>query len=194
MMDKKMDNNDKRIPRENWLQIGLEILSKSGFSYLTIERLCKYVNRSKGSFYFHFTSIEDYKVELLTYWEKTHTSDVEQAVAAHTTAIARRKALPSLAAGLSNDIERAIRVWSETDEKAKVVVSRTDKRRIEFVADAIFETENISKTAALKLATIEYAAFLGFQQILRDRTEDERKAFFQATQYLISPSLSKQEN
>lgn len=180
-----------KVSKATWLEAGLTVLSEIGPDGLTIERLCTMAERSKGSFYFHFASVESYKSDLLAYWESNYTDDVEKGVMAHLSRVDQRLALPAQAAALSNRVELAIRVWSHFDDKAKTEIRKVDARRIAFVASAIEQTDGVDTETAKKLATIEYAAFLGFQHLLDGATEAERQEMFERTLYLISPNLRK---
>ncbi|MEM9422776.1 MAG: helix-turn-helix domain-containing protein [Pseudomonadota bacterium] len=188
-----MTNTTRRIPKVAWLQAGLTVLSDIGPNGLTIERICTKINRSKGSFYFHFSSVDTYKEDLLSFWEEMHTDAVEEGVREYQDPIAQRRALPGLAAVLSDKVERAIRLWSQLDEKARAATAQVDERRIAFVANIIMQTDNTTPAMARRLATIEYAAFLGFQHLLTDATEAERQSIYESTLYLISPNLAKME-
>ena len=182
----------KRVSRQTWLQTGLGVLAELGPQGLTIERLCALVNRSKGSFYFHFATIDLYKAHLLAFWEESHTGAVEAGVNENQDPVAQRLALPGLAAMLDNDVERAIRHWSQGDAAAKAALAKVDARRVEFVAHVIAQTNQTSFEDAHELASIEYAAFLGFQHLLADASEGERQRMYERVLYLISPNLAQQ--
>ena len=73
----------KRFRKRDWLDTGISALREQGIDALTVDRLCEQAGRTKGSFYFHFTAIEDFLLELTDWWvsEFTHriidqTSDI----------------------------------------------------------------------------------------------------------------------
>ncbi|AUQ74037.1 TetR/AcrR family transcriptional regulator [Phaeobacter piscinae] len=180
-----------KVSKDKWLEVGLAVLSEIGANGLTIERLCAMTERSKGSFYFHFNSIEVYKIDLLSYWEGKATVETENGVVAHDDPIDQRLAMPRLAAALSNRVEVAIRAWSHHDAKAKAEIRKVDARRIAFVAGVIAQTDGVPLEIARRLATIEYAAFLGFQHLLDDASQSERQNMYESTLFLISPHLRR---
>lgn len=186
-----MPPKSKRISRDTWLQTGLMLLKTEGPTALTVDRLCKEVDRSKGSFYFHFGSIDPYKETLLLYWEAQHTQMVEDYVASQPNPQAQRIAVPIIAAELDDGVERAIRVWAHTEPPARQLIARVDARRIGFVAQLIAKTDGLELSEARELATIEYAAFLGFQHLMSGSTAEQRQSMFQRVLRLISPNNSK---
>ncbi len=186
-----MSGKTKRTPKETWLKTGLTLLKTHGPQALSVDRICQIVGLSKGSFYFHFGSIKKFKNHLLAYWEAQHTQVVEDYVAQQTDAVSRRLAVPVIASELDDGVERAIRVWAHTEPNARALISRVDDRRIAFVAQLIAETDQRDLATATELATIEYAAFLGFQHLLGGTTAQDRQVMFQKALCLISPSLAQ---
>lgn len=180
-----------RISRETWLATGLDLLKIEGPAALTIDRLCAVLNRSKGSFYFHFGAVDPYKEALLAYWEEQHTQAVEDYADKEADAVARRLAVPEVAARLDDGVERAIRVWAHTEPAARTLIERVDSRRIDYVAQLIAEADALPLEAAQDLAAIEYAAFLGFQHLMPDAAPEARQDMFLKALHLISPNLKR---
>lgn len=180
-----------RISKETWLATGLDLLKTEGPVALTIERLCKALDRSKGSFYFHFGAVDPFKVALLDYWEKQHTQAVEAYADQQADAAARRLAVPEVAARLDDGVERAIRVWAHSEPAARALIARVDSRRIDYVAQLIAEADALPFAAARDLASIEYAAFLGFQHLMPDASPEARRQMFLKALHLISPNLKR---
>jgi AcrR family transcriptional regulator len=65
-----------RLAREDWLETGLQLLGSEGEKALTIERLCQVAGRTKGSFYHHFKSYDDFVNALLEYWQSECTNQI----------------------------------------------------------------------------------------------------------------------
>ena len=59
-----------RISKADWIRRGLEVLSEEGYHAIRIDWLCEKFKITKGSFYHHFESLEDYERQLFKYWEK----------------------------------------------------------------------------------------------------------------------------
>ncbi len=62
-----------RKTKLDWIEQGLAILAEESSPALTTEALTKRLDVTKGSFYHHFTNYEDYKLNLLSYFEQVQT-------------------------------------------------------------------------------------------------------------------------
>ena len=65
-----------RFGKEDWIKLGFEILAQNGAQFLTIDNLCQSASKTKGSFYFHFQTIEEYLIALAQLWYKAYTLDI----------------------------------------------------------------------------------------------------------------------
>src|SRR4051812_12028417 len=59
-----------RVSKEDWISKGLDVLSRDGYHAIRIDWLCSKFRITKGSFYHHFESLQDYERHLLKFWEK----------------------------------------------------------------------------------------------------------------------------
>jgi AcrR family transcriptional regulator len=48
---------NSRLTVDDWVQAGFAILAEEGIKALKIDRLCRRLDVTKGSFYWHFTDI-----------------------------------------------------------------------------------------------------------------------------------------
>ena len=150
-----------RIGHTEWLDQGLSVLSRQGDAGLTLERLCRLLGKTKGSFYHHFEDIHAYHQALLEHWRARHTRSLIAATAPLPTAAARRAALDRLALSLDPRIEMAIRAWAQTDRRTAGVVAAVDRERIDYLSE-LHRQHGFAPTAAEELAIIEYTTFVGW--------------------------------
>jgi len=50
-----------RLSIEDWLQAGYIVLAEQGVRALKVERLCRLLGVTRGSFYWHFEDIDGYR-------------------------------------------------------------------------------------------------------------------------------------
>lgn len=184
-----MTKNNAQIGMDKWLEVGLDLLGQRGPNSLTIDTLCEAIGRSKGSFYFHFKSVEGYRAALLEHWEAMYTDLLEVEMIKLPNDLARRRALPRLTSAVDGSVEQAIRVWSFLDPAVLRTIEAVDNRRISYVASLIQSVEGVSADDAFDLATIEYAASLALPQIHRNLTTDQTRRYFERTLRLITPNV-----
>ncbi|QYO63118.1 TetR/AcrR family transcriptional regulator [Leptolyngbya sp. 7M] len=155
----------ERLTRNAWFEIGLQLLAAEGEKALTIDRLCQTAERTKGSFYHHFKSHDEFVTALLAYWQFEYTNRIIARVEQLEDLSDRRRELDRLAASVDSRLERAIRRWSGVDERVQLTLKQVDEQRIQYLAKLICELGQSDEETAHELAVIEYAAFVGFQQL-----------------------------
>ena len=64
---------DSRFTKDLWLEKALEDLSQTGGAKFHIEKLAAKLGVTKGSFYWHFESRNDFVDQVLDYWD-AHSS------------------------------------------------------------------------------------------------------------------------
>lgn len=181
-----------RFSRPDWLELGLTVLVSDGAAAIRIDRLCAKAKRTKGSFYHHFKDRDAYVTDLMTYWEQKLTQRVIDKTERIHDPIGRILTLNKLASGIDADLERALRRWAGSDPIVEAGVAQVDKRRIEYLARLWLDAKDISSQQAIDLATMDYAAMVGLQQLNVDVSEDRRSRIDKYYEQLIE-SLSKRE-
>jgi AcrR family transcriptional regulator len=157
----------RAIGRTEWLDEGLAVLSRQGDQGLTLDRLCRQLHRTKGSFYHHFEDIAAYHQALLEHWRAGHTRALIEATRPLPTAAARHAALDQLAISLDPRVELAMRAWSQTDARAARLVAAVDKERIGYLTE-LHNQAGFSPSVAEELAIIEYTTFIGWLSTFPD--------------------------
>lgn len=155
----------RRFRRADWLALGLAALAEHGPAGLTIEALCRRADKTKGSFYAHFPAIETYLSALAGYWRETYTlrlmQEADRGAAAHDRLIA----LDKTALALDVRVEQGMRRLAQLDPGVAATCAEVDRERIVYLEKLHGESGRFSPAEALALARVEYAAFIGFQQL-----------------------------
>lgn len=149
----------------DWFALGLVALAEQGPAGLTIEALCRRAGKTKGSFYAHFPAIEAYLVALAGHWRETHTHRLMQEVDKGGPAQDRLIALDRMALALDVRIEQGMRRLVQLDPGVAAICAEVDRERIAYLEKLHGESGRFTPDEALALARVEYAAFIGFQQL-----------------------------
>ena len=64
-----------RLSVQDWVQAGFGVISDGGLKALTVDRLCKRVGATKGSFYWHFADLSAYRTALIGAWATLRDED-----------------------------------------------------------------------------------------------------------------------
>jgi len=154
-----------RVRHDDWLTLGLAALAETGPEALTIDALCQRAQRTKGSFYHHFETIDAYRQELAEFWRKRDTEAIIAATSEPRDATKNLDALNHLTSHLDMNIEQGLRRLGATDRAVAEVIRTVDRRRIGHLVKLYIATGDFAPESAELLAQVTYAAFVGFQVI-----------------------------
>ncbi|MGB0504601.1 MAG: TetR/AcrR family transcriptional regulator [Pikeienuella sp.] len=161
-----------RMARDDWLIQGLGRLSAMGHAGLRIEPMCEDLGKTKGSFYHHFRDYRDFADAVLDLWRALSADAMAEVVALTQGEDQAGGRLNQLTALLDHELERAVRGFAAVDEGAAEALASVDQGRIGHLAARNRDDLNLSPDAAVILAEIEYAAFVGAQALWTDTTDE----------------------
>lgn len=169
----------RRFSRSDWLDLGLEALAEAGPPGLTVEALCERARKTRGSFYSHFDGTEDFLSALAGHWRAAFTEALIEAANAQARPGARLDHLNRLAVRLDPSIEQGMRKLAASDAGVAQVCRDADARRMDYLAQLYEASGKYDAAQARALAQIEYAAFVGFQQIAPDASPADLRQLYQ---------------
>ena len=154
-----------RLGPADWIMAGFRALASGGPSALRIDAMAAELGATKGSFYWHFKDLPEFRQAMLAAWEQTATTRITETVA--NSGLDGKGKLAMLAAMVSVDpgpvlggvgIEPAIREWARGDPLARAVQERVDRQRLADLHGFFAEAGHPDPTAA---ARAFYAAVIG---------------------------------
>jgi AcrR family transcriptional regulator len=151
-----------QLTARDWLELGLKVLARNGFTALKAEPLAKAMGVSRGSFYWHFADVGAFHAAILDHWREV----AAEAIIRNVDAVASKghdalKVLLLRVFGERLALERAVRAWAAIEPKARAAVQAIDRRRLGYVA-GLFEQAGLAPDVAAARAQVLYWAFLGF--------------------------------
>ena len=162
----------ERLNKNTWLLEGLKIIESDGFARITVDNLCERLQRSKGSFYFHFHNMDGYIQALMDFWLEENTlSIIRRADAAKDKD--KRQVLYQLSVSQSLKLEQYIRAWGFSNETVRMMVQKADNLRLESII-AVEVHDGKNSTEAKDVATLTYAALVGMQQLFPNMPKKEK--------------------
>ena len=151
----------KRFQKQDWLQLAHKQIVREGSAGLTIERLCGVGKRTRGSFYHHFKSHEEFITQMMLLWAEKHTDDLIDETKNISDPSERLESLGALATSLDYRLEVAIRLFAQGHLSAGKILKKVDDMRVAYLKQIYFETTRCDQQMAEQIAKIEYAAFVG---------------------------------
>ena len=150
------------LTANDWIQTGFELLSEGGPNALRIGRLCERLEVTKGSFYWHFTDMCAYRGALAHAWADLYDERRRRLEIPPDTK-GRERLEEMVRALIRTDhwaLERAMRIWSLTDDSVLESVRRRDELVLSEVRQAFVDCGFDDDEATLR-SSVLFAAGVG---------------------------------
>jgi AcrR family transcriptional regulator len=161
-----MDMLERRLSAADWVRAGLRTLGDSGAGALKADSLAKALKVSRGSFYWHFRDIGDFRTQLLAAWREATTDQVIRDLDARAPGPGGLQLLLQRTLRPGRSLERAVRAWAAEDPEAAAAIAEVDARRVARVEGLLTEAGVPAAVAAPRAAFL-YWAYLG-QSVVMD--------------------------
>jgi AcrR family transcriptional regulator len=155
-----------RLTKDDWITHGLRTLADDGANALKVGPMATKLKVSRGSFYWHFRDIADFRSQILRSWQERSTDQVIRELEAAKAEPDRLKHLMKRAFTAKRNLDRAIRSWAAEDEDVAKIVASVDARRVAYIAKMLVAA-GVESKQALHRAAFLYWAYLG-QAIVMD--------------------------
>jgi len=157
-----------RLTKDDWIKHGLRTLANDGANALKVGPMAEKLKVSRGSFYWHFSDIADFRAQLLRSWQERSTDQVIRQLEAAKAEPDRLKHLMKRAFATKRDLDRAIRSWAAEDKDVATIVAAVDGRRVAYIAKMLVAA-GVESKRALPRAAFLYWAYLGQPLVMDSR-------------------------
>lgn len=124
-----------RLGRNDWLMAALEVLAHEGIAAVTIDKLSKQLDITRGSFYHHFKGRDDLLVAMLDYWIEKWTLEIREQVKALSLDPANM--LQALSRTIRHHraahYDAAVRAWALHHPTAAGYLLEADRSRLDYI-------------------------------------------------------------
>ena len=183
--------------RSDWIQAGLAAVADDGPNGVRIDRLCRRLGVSKGSFHHHFGGAGDFKQALLAAYEALVVEALDQAIE-ETADDSPKAALVGLTAAITStesfyrpDLEVAMRAWAFSDPEVRAVQERVDTRRLESL-QGIWSRILDDPAAVYTAALLPYLVGIGASLIQPPTPPDQLQRVYELLLGLV-PNKSQEQ-
>jgi AcrR family transcriptional regulator len=151
-----------KMNRAAWFDAGLKRLAAHGPQGLKIMPIAEDIGVTKGSFYWHFKDLREYRIALLAEWERRFTAEIiEQSTNISGDIATKMRTAIRAAEGASNRrLLLVMRSWALHDVTVAKALTRADKLRVTYMA-SLFRELGWEKNEASTMAGFVYSAFIG---------------------------------
>jgi AcrR family transcriptional regulator len=162
------DRVEDRLTKSDWIEHGLRTLAREGANALKVGAMATRLKVTRGSFYWHFGDIADFRAQVLQCWQERATDQVIRDLEAAKAEPGRLKHLMRRAFVTKRHLERAIRSWAADDKDVALTVAAVDSRRVSYIAEMLV-TAGVERRRALPRAAFMYWAYLGQAIVMNPR-------------------------
>jgi len=150
----------QRLAARDWIDFALKTLAREGADALKADVLARKLRVSRGSFYWHFSGLDDFHARLIARWREIATEAIIADLAQHRSAKGRLAAL--LRAALSRDarLEVRMRAWADTNARAARALMAVDRRRKRYIEELLIGA-GVARPLAATRAQLLYWGYLG---------------------------------
>lgn len=161
-----------RVTREDFFTSAFAVLAESGFPSVTAASLCQRLGVTRGSFYHHFDSFDDFLTDLCAYWRLMYTDNlVAQVREAGGPLLEQLRTSVHLAASLPHDTEIGLRAWGAINPKIHDALHEVDELRAAGLAASLREF-GLAPDRASRYSRLSLAALVGAQMMKAPLTEE----------------------
>jgi AcrR family transcriptional regulator len=150
----------ERLTAEDWIDFALQTLAREGFDALKADVLARKLGISRGSFYWHFTDLNDLHARVIEHWKQAATEAIIVDIERYRLPEERFDALLRHAFGHGALLEIRMRTWAENNVQAQRAVGDIDRRRREYIEHLLVEA-GVAPTLAATRAQLVYWTYLG---------------------------------
>lgn len=150
----------ERLSAADWVEHALVTLARDGAEALKADLLARQLGVSRGSFYWHFTDLASFHVQVIRHWKQRATEAIIADVEQHASYDARLEALLRHAFGHGAAVEIRVRSWADSNADAARAVGQVDYRRRDYLKQLLIEA-GVAPAAAEQRAQLLYWSYLG---------------------------------
>jgi len=149
------------LSKQDWIEAAMQSLVEEGVSKLSIVKLAKRLKVTRGSFYYHFNSLNDLIDAMVKAWE----SDVidkgfAMARASADTANQEVRLLIEFVTRLTDRKDLVFRQWAAQNERVRQHMERLDTKRLAIMTE-LFQRLAGSREKGEAYANIAFYGYIG---------------------------------
>lgn len=168
------------LSRETWIAAARKVLEKRGIAEVKIDRLARQFKVTRGSFYFHFASLDDLRNGLLEEWRRSNCAPF-QAMDGGQHVDGLQFFSDIVHVWVDEDpfsplLDLAVRDWSRTSKQLAREVAAIDELRMSLLIRA-FRVMGYGPDESLVRARITYFHQIGYYTLSFKEDPAERKRY-----------------
>jgi AcrR family transcriptional regulator len=168
-----------------WLEEGFSLLAEKGAGSLTIDTLTNRLGVTKGSFYHHFQNWQNYKENLLSFFENERTLKTIKIAEQQLSPLDKFELILRTSLERSYELEVAMRAWAIMDTFVESYQQRIDEKRLAYLEEIIWQLCH-NRERARNMALLFYSLHVGSQHLLPPVQGQDLETLYREIQMLFN--------
>lgn len=148
-----------RVNKDLWISAAVETLCHEGYTALSAEKLARKLGVTRGSFYHHFASMDEFHDAVLQHWQSVHTEQVLYQ-GNENDPVSELSRLIDHSLNMSMGLENGINAWAGANPRVAEFVAQIEKRRLSRLIE-VYQLVCGEHEKGKRLAKIAYYGLLG---------------------------------
>ena len=154
--------------KEDWIKLGFESFASHGASAIVVDKMASKLKCNRSSFYWHFSSKENFIDEILNYWIDADTNQIIAQVERGRNPKEKFRLLVKITfkADPYIDFIFHLKRYAIKRKDIQKIIDDIDDQRIAYVA-ALLEENGYEKEEALIKAGLFYKYLIGYHEMIK---------------------------
>jgi len=149
------------LTKDQWAEAGLQRLKEKGSQELSIVKLSQHLGVTRGSFYYHFKSLNDLIDAMISEWEeRVVNKGFKQVLTDSSNPKQEVQNLIEYVTHLSDRLDLVFRQWAPSNAHVKQHMERLDQKRLKTLEELLQRLTKDKKKGIL-LSRIAYFGYIG---------------------------------
>ncbi len=146
------------LTKQDWLDLALDVLRTQGYAALKAQPLAKKLNVTRGSFYYHFESLEVFQDAVIAHWAARTSGPIIANLGQFRTPQLALLDLLQKTLQSGEGLERAVRSWATVQLDVAHAVQKVDLARMEVTKDLLVKCGILERDASTRARLLYWAA------------------------------------
>lgn len=152
----------------DWIRYGFELFAKHGSSAIIVDKMARKLTCNRSSFYWHFSSKDNFINEIIKYWVEVDTNQLINQVDKASTPDKKLRILIAISFKSDPHIDFIFHLkrYAIKRKDIQTMIDEIDKQRIGFVSSLLVDL-GYSETESKEKSSIFYKYLIGYHEMIK---------------------------
>lgn len=160
--------------KEDWISLGFKLFAETGIGGINVEKMATRLKCNKSSFYWHFTTKDEFVDEIIKFWIYRDTKAIIEATNKGKTPASKFRILIAeiFKEDPTIDFIFYLKRYGQKRKDVQALIDEIDTKRIQFVED-LFRDFGLSPEESKSKSALFYKYLIGYHEMNRYKKIDK---------------------